>query len=183
MRTKNIKVITILCLLITTIFVLNYYFAEYQTNKIKQNSMQLTSPAFLDGAKIPPEYTCDGQNVNPPLEIKNIPTTAKSLVLIMDDPDAPGGTWLHWSLWNIPNTIQTIEKNSIPQKAILGNNDFNVINYKGPCPPDGTHRYFFHLFALDTILDLPEGSEIYTLKEKIKDHIIDQTKLMGTYSK
>ncbi len=182
MRTKNIKIITLLCLLITTFFVLNYFFPEYKNKKINKNIMKLSSPAFQNEENIPSEYTCNGENINPPLEIKDVPATTKSLVLIMDDPDAPGGTWLHWSLWNIPSATKNIERNSIPQKAVLGTNDFNIIKYKGPCHPSGTHRYFFRLFALDTILDLPEGSEISTLKEKIKNHIIDQTELIGTYS-
>ncbi|PYL81560.1 MAG: YbhB/YbcL family Raf kinase inhibitor-like protein [Verrucomicrobia bacterium] len=117
-------------------------------------SISITSPAFQGGGDIPAKFTCNGTNVSPGLQISGVPNEAKSLVLIVDDPDAPRGLFTHWIVWNIdPKTTQVAE-NSAPAGAVQGTSDFGKRNYGGPCPPSGTHRYFFKIFALDTKLDL-----------------------------
>jgi len=145
--------------------------------------MKISSPAFEENSKIPEKYTCDGENVNPPLKIEGIPKEAKSLVLIVDDPDAPMGTFLHWLVWNIPPETNFIEENSLPEGAVQGRNDFGKENYGGPCPPFGTHRYFFKVYALDKVLNLPEGSSLKEVEEVMKGHILDQAQLIGFYQR
>ena len=144
--------------------------------------MKLTSPAFENNREIPSEYTCDGPNVLPELNIEDIPENAKSLALIMDDPDAPAGTWVHWVVWNIPVDTKTIAKGTEPQ-GIQGTTSFGKPGYGGPCPPFGTHRYFFKLHALDTTLDLKEGSTKEDLEQAMDGHMIEKTELMGTYKR
>ncbi|MCH8004436.1 MAG: YbhB/YbcL family Raf kinase inhibitor-like protein [Nanoarchaeota archaeon] len=144
--------------------------------------MKLTSPAFEHNQGIPSEYTCDGPNVLPELNIEDIPENAKSLALIMDDPDAPAGTWVHWVVWNIPVDTKTIAKGTEPQ-GIQGTTSFGKPGYGGPCPPFGTHRYFFKLHALDTTLDLKEGSTKEDLEQAMDGHMIEKTELMGTYKR
>lgn len=145
----------------------------------------LKSSAFKEGEHIPAKHACGGDNTNPLLEIKNIPENAKSLVLIMEDPDASSGVWDHWILWNISPTNQYINEDSIPENAVLGTNSFGKAEYNGPCPPmgDNPHRYFFKVFALDANIDLPFGSSKKDLLEAIKDHLIDQASLMGLYQR
>ncbi len=138
---------------------------------------------FSDGGKIPSKYTCEGADVNPPLEFIEIPENAKSLVLIIDDPDSPLKTWGHWILWNISPGVKSIRENSIPSGAIEGDNDFGNIGYGGPCPNSGEHRYQFKLYALDTKLNLPRGSAKNEVEKSIKGHIIDKTVLTGLYQK
>ena len=145
-------------------------------------SMNLTSPAFQNNGMIPSKYTCDGEDVNPPLEISGVPSNAKSLLLIVDDPDAPMATWNHWIVWNIP-IVSKIEENSVPNRAILGINDFDKHMYGGPCPPSGTHRYMFKLYALDTTLSLDSNSEKNDVLKAMEGHILEQTVLVGLYKK
>lgn len=143
----------------------------------------VTSSAFLDGGKIPAKYTCDGPNVSPPLRIENLPKTAKSLVLIADDPDAPGKTWIHWLVWNIdPKTIE-IREGSVPVNAVEGTSDFGKAAYGGPCPPSGTHRYHFKVYALDTTLLLPSSSGKEALEKAMTGHVVTKGSLKGTYSR
>jgi Raf kinase inhibitor-like YbhB/YbcL family protein len=125
--------------------------------------MKLTSPAFEHNKSIPSKYTCQGEDVNPALAIDDIPEGTKSLALIVDDPDAPMGTWVHWVVYDIAPTSRIIDENSIPGKQ--GINDFRKKNYGGPCPPSGTHRYFFKVYALDTQLNLEEGINKRLIKE------------------
>ena len=149
----------------------------------QMGELKLTSPAFKNNGKIPSKYTCDGDNVNPPLNIEGIPEKAKSLVLIVDDPDAPAGTWDHWLVWNIPITA-TIEENSVPEGAKQGLNDFKRHEYGGPCPPSGTHKYVFKLYALDTTLNMHNDSVKQDVENAMNNgHIIAQTKLIGLYSR
>jgi hypothetical protein len=143
--------------------------------------MTITSPAFKNNKHIPAKYTCDGENVNPPLEIKDVPGNAQSLVLISDDPDAPGGTWVHWTVWNIDPKTTEIAENSVPEGAVEGVTDFGKPGYGGPCPPPGTHRYFFKLFALDTKLDLSENTTAKDLEAAMEGHIIEKAELIGLY--
>jgi len=140
-------------------------------------NMKLTSPAFEHNQAIPSEYTCDGSDTQPELNIENVPNNAKSLALIMDDPDAPGKTWVHWVVWNIPLD------NPIISKGVQGTTDFGRTGYGGPCPPSGTHRYFFKLYALNSELDLPEGATKKDIEAAMQDHIIEKTELIGTYKK
>ena len=141
--------------------------------------LTITSPAFQHNSDIPLQYTCDGENVNPPLTIEGIPQGTESLVLIVEDPDAPGGTWIHWVVWNIaPET--TIAENSVP--GTEGMNDFKKHAYGGPCPPSGTHRYFFIVYALDTTLDLESTATKKDVENAIKDHILAEGELIGLYS-
>ena len=143
-------------------------------------NLVVTSPAFVDGEYIPSKYTCDGDDVNPPLNIRGIPEGTKSLVLIVDDPDAPIGTWVHWVVWNIPPKGE-IGEDSVP--GTEGLNDFRKHSYGGPCPPSGTHRYFFKVYALDTKLDLKRNSRKRDVERAMKGHILAQGQLVGLYSR
>ncbi len=145
--------------------------------------MKITSPEFNNNGEIPVKYTCDGEGINPPLEFSDVPERTKELVLIMDDPDAPTGTWLHWTLWGIDPATSQIAENSVPSKAIQGKTSSGQNNYGGPCPPSGTHRYFFKLFALDTKLKLPSYSEKQDLEQAMAGNIIEQAELIGLYSR
>ncbi len=142
--------------------------------------MKLTSPAFEHNKQVPAKFTCQGEDVNPVLVIENIPQAAKSLALIVDDPDAPMGTWVHWVVFDIP-IISRIEENSIPGKQ--GINDFRKRNYGGPCPPKGIHRYFFKIYALDVEFGLEEGITKGTLEKVMRGHILDKAELIGLYQK
>ena len=144
----------------------------------------LTSPVFKHEEKIPSLYSCDDKDINPPLEISGVPENTASLVLIMDDPDAPMGTWDHWLLWNIPVT-EKIEEDCVPTSAMQGLNSWGRSDYGGPCPPPttGEHRYFFKLYALDTTLDLPEGTEKPAIETAMQGHILGETLLIGLYDK
>ena len=151
-------------------------------------AIQITSPAFSEGEMIPARYTCDGSDVSPDLSWSGVPKTAKSLALICDDPDAPMGTWVHWVLFNIPAGAVGMPA-EIPSSATLengarhGKNDFRRLGYGGPCPPGGTHRYFFKLYALNTALDLDSGITKAQLVEAMQGHILAEGQLMGKYKR
>lgn len=145
------------------------------------NVLSLSSRAFSQNSRIPEKYTCDGENVNPPLRIENTHSDAQSLALIMDDPDAPKGTFVHWILWNIHPQTTEIGENAIPEKAEQGYNNFGKHSYGGPCPPSGSHRYFFKLYALDTRLNLGPQTMKDDLVKAMEGHIIDATELIGLY--
>jgi Raf kinase inhibitor-like YbhB/YbcL family protein len=142
--------------------------------------IKVSSSAFEANGTIPRKYTCNGENINPPLEFEGIPEEADSLVLIMDDPDAPMKTFTHWIVWNI-EPVAKIEEDSIP--GIEGINDFRKIGYGGPCPPSGTHRYFFRVYALDRQLELKAGASRKELESEMIGHIIAEGELMGKNSK
>lgn len=148
--------------------------------------MMITSTAFSPGELIPPEFTCDGNDVSPPLAWSDVPPGAISLALISDDPDAPGGRWVHWVAWNLPVSPGRLDRGQ-PGKGELadgtrqGTNDFHRPGYGGPCPPSGTHRYYFRLFALDTRLDLAAGATRAELEGAMKGHILATAELMGKY--
>src|SRR5262249_32188097 len=144
--------------------------------------MKITSFAFQEGGNIPSKFSCDGADTSPPLQISDVPSGAKSLVLIVDDPDAPSGLFTHWTVWNIPSQTSNIAEGST-SKGLQGTNDFGKSGYGGPCPPSGTHRYYFKIFALDRELDLPSGVKRGRLDAAIKDHVIAQGELMGRYSR
>lgn len=142
--------------------------------------MKIKSSAFEHNGLIPKKYTCDGEDVNPPLSIEGIPEGTQSLALIVDDPDAPMGTWDHWIVWNITPT-KDLEENSIP--GVEGMNDFRKHSYGGPCPPGGTHRYFFKVYALDTKLNLSANSKKKDLEKAMQGHIVAKGELVGRYSR
>ena len=152
-------------------------------NAPARSSLKVTSSAFAEGGKIPKQYTCDDSNVSPPLRIENVPASAKSLVLIVDDPDAPGRTWTHWLVWNIDPRTTEIQEKSVPPNAIQGTSDFGSANYGGPCPPSGTHRYYFKVYALDATLTLPSSTKKAALEKAMAGHIVAEGSLMGTYSR
>jgi len=145
--------------------------------------MKITSSAFQEGANIPSKFTCDGSDANPALRFEQIPAEAKSLVLIVDDPDAPSGLFTHWLAWNIDPKITEFAENSAPSNAVQGRNDFGKSGYGGPCPPSGTHRYFFKIFALDQMLDLKAGAKRAEVEAAMRGHVIGQGELMGRYSR
>jgi Raf kinase inhibitor-like YbhB/YbcL family protein len=144
--------------------------------------MKITSSAFQQGGNITSKFTCDGANTSPPLQIADVPSGAKSLVLIVDDPDAPSGLFTHWAVWNISPQTNTIAEGSTP-KGVQGTNDFGKSGYGGPCPPSGTHRYYFKIFALDRELDLPSGAKRSQVDAAMKGHLVAQGELMGRYSR
>lgn len=145
--------------------------------------MELTSPDFENNELIPSRYTCDGEDINPELEISNVPPETKSLALIIDDPDAPDGTWIHWTVWNIDPETERIPAGSAPLDAIEGMTSFSRTGYGGPCPPSGTHRYYFKLYALDTKLDLNSSAQVGDLEAVIEEHLIDRCELIGLYTR
>lgn len=146
--------------------------------------MEIKSPVFDANQKIPADYTCDGENINPPLEIENVPGGTLSLALIVDDPDAPNGNFVHWLMWNIEPTVTLIEEDSVPKGAVQGKTDFGKIGYGGPCPHSGTHHYCFTLYALDDkIIILEEGADRMDLEAEINGHIITEASLIGLYER
>jgi Raf kinase inhibitor-like YbhB/YbcL family protein len=156
--------------------------------KTKREIMQLTSTAFAEGASIPAKHTCDDRNVSPPLSWSGVPSGAKALVLIVDDPDAPSGTWVHWVLYDLPATVselaEDVAKSQYSAGAKQGLNDFKHLGYGGPCPPPGKpHRYFFKLYAVDVPLDLKPGLTGKEVERALEKHVIGQAQLMGTYKR
>jgi Raf kinase inhibitor-like YbhB/YbcL family protein len=148
--------------------------------------MKITSTAFEESGMIPRKYTCDGEDVSPPLAWTGVPEGAKTIALISDDPDAPVGTWVHWVLFNLPAAEKGLPEAVPPDEELKngakqGQNDFRRIGYGGPCPPGGTHRYFFKLYALDTVLNLPAGATKAELLKAMEGHILAQGQLMGKY--
>jgi len=151
-------------------------------------SIQITSPAFSEGNPIPKKYTCDAEDISPPLAWSGVPAGATSLALIADDPDAPVGTWVHWVIFNLPPTltglIEGIAKTPTVEGGQQGNNDFRKTGYGGPCPPRGkSHRYFFKLYALDQELKLPSGASKADLENAMKGHVLAMGQLMGKYGR
>jgi Raf kinase inhibitor-like YbhB/YbcL family protein len=145
--------------------------------------LEVISPVFRDGSPIPPQYTCVGPNVNPPFNIFSPPSGTQSLTLIMHDPDAPSGDFLHWLMWDIPPNTESISVNSVPVGAVQGMNDAGKSGYTGPCPPSGTHRYIFDFYALDISLNLPASSKIADVIKAQKGHVLSHSAVTGTFSK
>ncbi len=143
-------------------------------------TMKLTSPEFQNNKSIPAKFTCQGEDISPRLVIEGIPDGTKSLALVVDDPDAPMGTWVHWVVYDIPVTSR-IDEDTIPGKQ--GMNNFGRKDYGGPCPPSGTHRYFFKIYALDKELNLQEGIRKSELEKAMEGHILDNAELIGLYKK
>lgn len=146
--------------------------------------MKITSTAFKNNEQIPQEYTCDGDDINPPLKFEDVPNEAASLALIISDPDAvPKKPFYHWVLFNMDPGTDHIDEDSVPATAIEGKNDSDKLEYGGPCPPSGTHRYIFKLYALDSILDLEEGAVAQEVKQEMEGHIVETAEVIGLYSK
>jgi Raf kinase inhibitor-like YbhB/YbcL family protein len=163
-------------------------FQGWAFSKDKVGELQVISPAFLHGGNIPKKYTCDGKDISPPLKLGSVPEGTKSIALIMDDPDAPGRTWIHWVLFNLaPNTKELPEampaKSKLEKGAIHGLSSWGrrKIGYGGPCPPSGTHRYFFKVYALDKVIERNFRTTKVQLLKAMQDHILAQGELMGTY--
>jgi len=154
----------------------------------KKMEIKVTSSAFEEGSLIPPKYTCDGADISPPLRWDAVPEGTKSVALISDDPDAPVGTWVHWVLFNLPADTRELAENippdeTLPNGAKQGTSDFGRIGYGGPCPPSGTHRYFFKIYALDTEIDLAAGAKKRQLLKAMEGHILGQGQLIGKYKR
>lgn len=150
--------------------------------------IKIRSSAFKEGEMIPKQYTCDGANISPPLTWDAAPPGTKSFALVSDDPDAPVGTWVHWVIYNLPPDSRGIPENipfhkNLENGARQGTNDFREIGYGGPCPPGGTHRYYFKLYALDKVLDLEPGITKAQLLKAMEGHIVAQGQLMGKYKR
>ena len=146
--------------------------------------MIITSPAFEHDGIIPKKYTCDGGDINPELQIQNVPHNAKSLALIVHDPDAPvAGGFTHWVVWNIDPQTTLIKDESVPPGAVEGENSAGHPGYMGPCPPSGTHHYRFQLYALDDVFDLPETAPLSDIQAQIDNHLIAKAELVGLYAR
>jgi len=150
------------------------------TSAVDYKQLKITSNAFEDNNFIPAKYSCEGDDINPPFVIENIPEEAKSLAIIVDDPDARAATWVHWVMWNIPVTHH-LKENHVP--SVQGINDFSRQKYNGPCPPGGTHHYYFKVYALDTVLDIPAGSNKLQLETAMSDHITAFGEIIGLYTR
>lgn len=189
----NTKKIFFLILVLIVIGGLAFYVSSRKNNKItkapnlninSKNIMKITSSAFQNNESIPSKYTCDGENVSPPLEISDVPAEAKSLALIVDDPDAPlAGGFVHWVVFNIDPTTKEIRENSVPQGATEGMNSAGRTGYTSPCPPSGTHRYFFKLYALDAELALDNSAKREDVEKAMEGKILDQATLVGLYQR
>jgi Raf kinase inhibitor-like YbhB/YbcL family protein len=156
--------------------------------EVQTMTIQVSSAAFEEGGMIPAKYTCDGDDISPPLQWAGIPQATKSIALICDDPDAPMGTWVHWVMWNIPPEVKELAEHilsepELPDGARQGLSDFRRPGYGGPCPPSGVHRYYFKIYALDTMLDLPDSTRKADLLKAMKGHILAEGQLMGKYSR
>ena len=155
----------------------------------EKSTMQISSIAFGEGQSIPAKYTCDEKNISPPLKWSGVPAAAKSLALIADDPDAPGGTWVHWVLYDLPSNVSEFGEDVSKSQFVSGGakqglNDFKHLGYGGPCPPPGKpHRYFFKLYALDATVELKPGATKKELERAMEKHILAQGQLMGTYKR
>lgn len=178
------KKIFLILIILIIILILGFMLKNHQADLrgFKEGNMKLTS-VFAHNDNIPSKYTCDGEDAAPELIISEVPENTKSLVLIVDDPDAPMGTWVHWVLYNIPTETTKINAQNLTQGTKQGMTDFGRIGWGGPCPPSGTHRYFFKLYAIDKTLDLPEGATKAQVENVIKNHIIEKVELVGLYKR
>lgn len=185
--------IGIFSLLAILVFVLSFVFvrqtSENKSTKVQQpketskqlSNMKITSSAFSHNQTIPQKYTCDGEDLSPPLQFGEVPEDAQSLVLIVDDPDAPAKTWVHWTVFNMDPTTNEVSENSVPNGGVEAMTDFGRQGYGGPCPPSGTHRYFFKLYALDTKLALSSNADKKEIEEAMQGHILGLAELIGLY--
>jgi Raf kinase inhibitor-like YbhB/YbcL family protein len=187
LMTRNIVILEVLLILLFCSCSKNEQ-PQVNSEGARIMDIKITSPAFEEGGLIPPKYTCDGADISPPLQWDAVPEGTKSIALISDDPDAPVGTWVHWVLYNHPPHAKELAENippdeSLPSGARQGITDFRRIGYGGPCPPSGTHRYFFKIYALDTVLDLPPRAGKSDLVNAMEGHILAQGQLIGKYKR
>ena len=183
---KKIIIILILIGAVAAIYFIaekSAYRREEKNTAPLLSTMKIESNSFSPGEKIPSQFTCDGENINPHLAFRDIPEGTKSITLISDDPDAPRGTWVHWTMWNIDPSVQEISQRSIPKGGVEGTTSFGKAGYGGPCPHSGMHRYFFKLYALDTMLDLTADTDKEKLEKAMEGHILDRAEIMGTYER
>jgi len=175
-RIKRITVVLLILIFIS----INFIQLNAENYKSEEVNMRLTSAEFNNNEFIPKKFTCEGEDINPALVIEDIPSNAKSLALIVDDPDAPMGTWVHWVVYNIP-IISRIDEDSVPGEQ--GINDFRRQDYGGPCPPSGTHRYFFKIYCLDAELNLKAGLSKQELEKAMQGHVLQRAELVGLYKR
>jgi Raf kinase inhibitor-like YbhB/YbcL family protein len=149
----------------------------------KMDGLKIFTHQFAHNGSIPVKYTCDGADASPPLKISGVPGGAKTLALIVDDPDAPAGTWVHWVVWNIPVDTSEVGEKAVPSGAVQGRNDWGRNDYGGPCPPSGSHRYFFKLYALDAVLTLGAATTKKDLERAMEGHVIGRAELIGVYKR
>lgn len=177
----------IIVLLVLIVFGLWFFFLQKPpvTKLIlpEQNNMNISSSTFQNGQMLPVKYTCDGEGVNPPLAITQVPENTKSLVIILDDPDAPSGDFVHWILWNINPKTSLITENSMPEEAVQGRNSAGKNSYFGPCPPMGIHHYHFKIYALDTVLELDASSKKSDVEDAMQNHVISFAEIIGLYKR
>lgn len=176
---------TLIVVTLIIVLVLVFAFSEKKSRPapVIKGTMEITSTAFTDGTPIPKDYTCDSDDRRPPLTIGKVPPGTRSLALIVSDPDAPMGTWIHYTLWNLPADLPFISEVGLPPGSVEGQTSSGKNGYHGPCPPSGTHRYYFTLYALDTVLNLPVTADANELKHAMDQHILDTATLMGTYKR
>lgn len=168
-----------LCIAVGLIF----YFQGHTQHSVTPSVLHISSTAFKNQKFIPSRYTCEGENINPPIVFSEIPGQTKSLALIVDDPDAPSGNWVHWLIWNIDPVTSEIQENTRPKNAIEGTNSFGNKSWGGPCPPSGIHRYFFKVYALDIKLDIESSADKQQLERAMDGHILAKAALTGLYEK
>lgn len=166
---------------VLSLVILVIIFLSYST--FSKGGFRLGSPVFNPGESIPQKYTCQGDDISPALFWENPPPKTQSFVLIMDDPDAPNGLWVHWVVFNIPSTIRNLMEGELPPYAINGKNSWGNVGYQGPCPPQDIHRYFFKIYALDSFLNLDKNSTKQVIENAMKGHILGSTEFSGTYVK
>jgi Raf kinase inhibitor-like YbhB/YbcL family protein len=186
MKLKIVVVSIVISVLL--FFIANSLFARDKKKEVVTVELEVKSSEFSQGGAIPGKHTCDGEDVSPPLRWSQGPRETKSYALICDDPDAPVGTWVHWVVYNIPVRVTSLDEDipktkSLRNGALQGVNDFKRYGYDGPCPPGGTHRYFFKLYALDTVIDAKPGLNKKKLLQEMEGHILAQGALMGKYSR
>lgn len=189
----NIRILFVFIILFTLVIASAFFYSgtTHKEVSVKNKSQKgiamkqliIKSSAFVDKGRIPATYTCDGEDINPPLLFENVPDDARSLTLIVEDPDAPGKTWVHWVVFNISADTTHINEDSVPQGAVEAMTDFGNVGYGGPCPPQGVHRYHFKLYALDTVLDLTEDVTLEEIRHAMERHIIEEAELVGLYSR
>jgi len=180
---RTLTLVAILLVAVLALIIIKFTKKEYSLEDVTKEAkvvFDLRSPAYSDNGVIPKKYTCDGLNIPPPLEWRNVPRGTKTFVIIMFDPDAPGGTFIHWVLFNIPGNLRNLTK----EVGVRGLNDFGKLGYGGPCPPKGsTHRYIIRIFAIDIELNLKEGAKLENVLNAMKGHVLGYAELTGKYGR
>ncbi len=180
-RRKIILFIIIVCV-VGLAYSIVIYNKKIMENTINKQTLLVESSAFINDVMIPVKFTCDGENINPPLTVSNIPRNASMLAIIVEDHDAPNGIFYHWVKWNIPVSGSTFEiKEGVEPLGVSGSGSSGSLNYSSPCPPSGTHRYIFNIYALDNVIDLKESATAQELIETMKNHIVAEGQLIGLY--